>query len=155
LFFSSQERQRKKTSRHWRKGPNGGRRRVAGREGRRGECQTGLGFVWHETGALRNARPSRGQAASTRSRRKCRKRRRSLPFELTDGCYRWEVSTQEALTVILNAVPVAFSTDRQSADGPIPVAHGVGIPSLPSTSAPNHFGPIRRCILASPFPTVA
>jgi hypothetical protein len=41
------------------------------------------------------------------------KRRRSLPFEMTDGCYGWEViSTQQALTVILNAVPVAFSTDR-------------------------------------------
>ena len=100
---------------------------MAGREGRRGECQTGLGFVWHETGALRNARPSRGQAASTRSRRKCRKRQRSLPFELTDGCYRWEVSTQEALTVILNAVPVAFSTDRQSAGGCLPVVCAAGM----------------------------
>jgi len=37
---------------------------VAGREERRGECQTRLGFVWRETGAVRNARPSRGQAAS-------------------------------------------------------------------------------------------
>ena len=75
-----------------------------------------MGLVWRETGAVRNARPSRGQAASTRRRRKCGKRRRSLPFELTDGCYGWEVSTQQALTVILNGVPVAFSTDRQSAD---------------------------------------
>jgi hypothetical protein len=28
----------------------------------------GLGFVWRETGAIRNARPSRGRAASTRKR---------------------------------------------------------------------------------------
>jgi len=41
---------------------------VAGREGKRGECQTWLGLVWRETGAVRNARPSRGQAASTRKR---------------------------------------------------------------------------------------
>jgi hypothetical protein len=27
-----------------------------------------LGFVWPESGAVRNARPSRGQAASTRKR---------------------------------------------------------------------------------------
>jgi hypothetical protein len=33
---------------------------VIGREGKRGECQTGLGLVWRETGAVRNARPSRG-----------------------------------------------------------------------------------------------
>src|ERR1039458_2556980 len=46
------------------KGQNGGRRRVAGREGKRGECQTRLGLVWRETGAVRNARPSRGQAAA-------------------------------------------------------------------------------------------
>jgi len=39
---------------------------VAGREGKRGECQTGSGLVWREAGAVRNARPSRGQAASTR-----------------------------------------------------------------------------------------
>ena len=38
---------------------------MAGREGKRGECQTRLGLVWRETGAVRNARPSRGQAAST------------------------------------------------------------------------------------------
>jgi hypothetical protein len=36
---------------------------VAGRECKRGECQTGLGLVWRETGAVRNARPSRDQAA--------------------------------------------------------------------------------------------
>jgi len=41
---------------------------VAGREGKRGECQTRLGLVWRETGAVRNARPSRGRAASTRKR---------------------------------------------------------------------------------------
>jgi len=43
---------------------------VAGREGKRGECQTRLGLVWRETGAVRNARPSRVQAASTRKRAK-------------------------------------------------------------------------------------
>ncbi len=37
---------------------------MAGREGKRGECQTRLGLVWRETGAVRNARPSRGQAAA-------------------------------------------------------------------------------------------
>jgi len=37
---------------------------VAGCEEKRGECQTRLGFVWRETGAVRNARPSRGQAAA-------------------------------------------------------------------------------------------
>jgi hypothetical protein len=37
---------------------------VAGREGKRGECQTRLVYVWRETGAVRNARPSRGQAAT-------------------------------------------------------------------------------------------
>ena len=44
------------------------------------------------------------------------KRWRSLPLELTDCCYGWEVSTQQALTAILNVVHVAFSTDRRSAD---------------------------------------
>jgi hypothetical protein len=39
---------------------------VAGRERKRGECQTPLGLVWRETGAVRNASRSRGQAASTR-----------------------------------------------------------------------------------------
>jgi formylglycine-generating enzyme required for sulfatase activity len=33
-------------------GRNGARRRVAGREGKRGECQTLLGLVWRETGAF-------------------------------------------------------------------------------------------------------
>jgi hypothetical protein len=34
---------------------------------------------------------------------------------MTDGRYGWDViSTQQALAVILNAVPGAFSTDRQS-----------------------------------------
>ena len=46
---------------------------MAGREGKRGECQTRLGLVWRETGAVRNARPSRGQAASTRKRAKWEK----------------------------------------------------------------------------------
>jgi len=46
---------------------------VAGREGKRGECQTQLGFVWRETGAVRNARLSRGQAAPTRKRAKWKK----------------------------------------------------------------------------------
>jgi len=43
---------------------------VAGRERKRDECQTGLGLVWREIGAVRNARPSRGQAAATRKRAK-------------------------------------------------------------------------------------
>jgi hypothetical protein len=33
-------------------------------------AKRGLGLVWRETGAVRNARPSRGQAASTRKRAK-------------------------------------------------------------------------------------
>jgi len=42
---------------------------VAGREGKRGECSNRSWFlVWRETGAVRNARPSRGQAACTRKR---------------------------------------------------------------------------------------
>jgi hypothetical protein len=41
---------------------------VAGRERKRGSCQTRLGLVWRETGAVRNARPSRGRAASIRKR---------------------------------------------------------------------------------------
>jgi hypothetical protein len=46
---------------------------VAGREGKRGSCQTRLGLVWRETGAVRSARPSRGQAASTRKRTQWKK----------------------------------------------------------------------------------
>ena len=51
---------------------------MAGREGKRGECQTGLVYVWRETGAVRNARPSRGQAASTRKRAQWKESWRSL-----------------------------------------------------------------------------
>ena len=58
---------------------------MAGREGERGECQTRLVYVWRETGAVRNARPSRGQAASTRKEAAVVKRWRSLPLE-NDGC---------------------------------------------------------------------
>jgi hypothetical protein len=50
LFFSSLERQRKKRA----KTVKGTKRRlvtVAGREERRGVCQTLLGFVWRNTGA--------------------------------------------------------------------------------------------------------
>ena len=32
-----------------------------------------LGLVWRETGAVRNARPNRSLAASTRKRTKCKK----------------------------------------------------------------------------------
>ena len=42
-----------------------------------------VGYVWRETGAVRNARPSRGQAASTRKRAQW-ERRRSTPLE-NDG----------------------------------------------------------------------
>src|SRR5260370_18773049 len=91
-------------------------------------------MVWGKAGSVRNPLPSRGQAASARRRRKWGKRRRSLPFEMTDGCYGWEVSTQQAPTVILNAVPVAFSTDRQSVYQPpiigSHVAHGNGLERL-------------------------
>jgi len=64
LFFLSPERQRGKTRRHGRRDRTEAGGRVAGREGKRGECQTGLVLVWRETGAVRNARPSRGQAAA-------------------------------------------------------------------------------------------
>jgi hypothetical protein len=57
---------------------------VAGRERKRGECQTRLGLVWRETGAVRNGRRSRGQAASTQKGRKWGERRRSLPLK-NDG----------------------------------------------------------------------
>jgi len=40
-----------------------------------------LGFVWREAGAVRNARPNRGQAAPTWKRPKWGERRRSLPFQ--------------------------------------------------------------------------
>jgi len=60
------------------KGQNAAGRRVAGREWKRGECQTQLGLVWRETGAVRNARPRRGQAASTRRRRSGEKKRSRL-----------------------------------------------------------------------------
>ncbi len=53
---------------------------MAGREGKRGECQTLLILVWRETGAVRNARPSRGRAASTRKRRSGKKKRSYLEF---------------------------------------------------------------------------
>ena len=36
-------------------------------------AKRGWGLVWRETGAVRNARPSRGQAASTRKRTKWEK----------------------------------------------------------------------------------
>jgi hypothetical protein len=53
-------------------------------------AKRGLGLVWRETGAVRNARPSRGQAASTRKRAKWGKRWRSLPFEVARGLdYGW------------------------------------------------------------------
>jgi hypothetical protein len=58
---------------------------VAGREGRRGECQTGLGLVWRETGAVRNARPSRGRTAITRAQRSGRKTRSLQHQEITGG----------------------------------------------------------------------
>jgi hypothetical protein len=50
LFFSSLERQRKKQPERGQRNKRS-RRRVAGREGRRDECQTRLGFVWREIGA--------------------------------------------------------------------------------------------------------
>jgi len=54
---------------------------VAGREGKRGECQTRLGLVWRETGAVRNARPSRGQAAAHPEEGAVERRQRSDPYE--------------------------------------------------------------------------
>jgi len=53
---------------------------MAGREGKRGECQTRLGSVWRESGAVRNARPGRGQAASTRKRAQWNKSRSHLEY---------------------------------------------------------------------------
>jgi len=57
---------------------------VAGREGERGECETRLGSVWRETGAIRNARPSRGQAAPTRKTRSGTKARSHLCLRLEE-----------------------------------------------------------------------
>ena len=73
---------------------------MAGREGKRGECQTGLVFVWRETGAVRNACPSRGQAASTRKKAKWNESRvatddQVLETAMNGRFYRkilWEVS---------------------------------------------------------------
>ena len=42
-----------------------------------------LGSVWRETGAVRNARPSRGQAAYSRKGTKWNQRRHSLPSRAT------------------------------------------------------------------------
>jgi hypothetical protein len=53
---------------------------------KRGECQTLLIFVWRETGAVRNARASRGQAASTRKRAQW-KERREATYELGWGVW--------------------------------------------------------------------
>ena len=44
-------------------------------------AKRGLGLVWRETGAVRSARPSRGQAAPIWKRAQWRKRGRSLPIE--------------------------------------------------------------------------
>jgi hypothetical protein len=49
-------------------------------------AKRGLGLVWRETGAVRNARPSRGQAAAHPEKGRVEKRRRSLPFE-NDGWF--------------------------------------------------------------------
>jgi energy-coupling factor transporter transmembrane protein EcfT len=47
-------------------------------------------MVWRETGAVRNARPSRGQAASTRRRTQWRKRREaSAALVLAFFCKLW------------------------------------------------------------------
>jgi len=56
---------------------------VAGREGKRGECQTGLGLVWRE---MRRSpkRPPPRPAASTRKRAEWKKGQRSFPLE-NDG----------------------------------------------------------------------
>src|SRR5271165_900510 len=54
----------------------------AGREQSRPATRPGLGLVWRETGAVRNARPSRGQAASTRKRTQWDKLRSYLANEI-------------------------------------------------------------------------
>jgi len=66
---------------------------VAGREGKRGECQTELGLVWRETGVVRNARPSRGQAAAHSEEDVVEKRQRSFPLENDGWLLGMEVST--------------------------------------------------------------
>jgi hypothetical protein len=45
-----------------------------------------LGFVWRETGAVRNARPSRGQAASTRKEDGVEKEPLRVPIEIERQC---------------------------------------------------------------------
>ena len=45
-----------------------------------------LGLVWRETGAVRNARPSRGQAASTRKRAQWEKDGVAFRLRLNVGC---------------------------------------------------------------------
>ena len=48
-------------------------------------------------------------------------------FKMTDRCWGLEVSTQVALAEIRNAVCGAFSTDRQSAGGCLPVVCAAGM----------------------------
>jgi len=73
LFLSSLERQREETRR------NGERDRTEAEGGWQGVSESavsakrGLGLVWRETGAVRNGRPSRGQAASARKKPKWEK----------------------------------------------------------------------------------
>ena len=46
----------------------------------------GWGLVWRETGAVRNARASRGQAAYARKRRSGEKDSVAFRLRMTDGC---------------------------------------------------------------------
>ena len=48
-------------------------------------AKRGWGYVWRETGAVRNARPSRGQAASTRKRAQWRKDGVAFRLRLLEG----------------------------------------------------------------------
>jgi hypothetical protein len=49
---------------------------------KRGECQTGLGLVWRETGAVRNARPSRAAKRRPPGRGPSGKKQRSYRMAL-------------------------------------------------------------------------
>ena len=49
-------------------------------------AKRGWGLVWRETGAVRNARASRGQAAYARKRRSGEKDSVAFRLRMTDGC---------------------------------------------------------------------
>ena len=78
---------------------------MAGREGKRGVCQTFLVLVWRETGAVRNACRRRGQAASTRKRAEWNKDAEPLGVGLEGElleCLEWNGVLERELCALFN-----------------------------------------------------